>query len=52
MANSRSNVVSPKSGTPKTTPMNDRAKKPANKTGSQPSVYPKGHYGNRGNGLK
>jgi len=30
---------------PKTTLMDRRVKKPANKTGSQPSMYPKGKYG-------
>jgi len=34
-----------KSAKPKTTPMNDRAKKPANKTGKQPMMYPKGKHG-------
>jgi len=34
-----------KSGTPKTTLMDKRVKKPANKTGKQPMVYPKGKHG-------
>lgn len=42
MANRRSMAVVPRSGTPKTTPMNKRVKKPANKTGKQPMVYKNG----------
>ena len=44
MANSKSNVVSTKSATPKSTPMNKRVAKPANKTGKQPMVYKNGKY--------
>ena len=51
-SNSRSNVVVPKSGTPKTTPMNNRVSKPANKTGKQPMMYKSGTFGQYGNGLK
>jgi hypothetical protein len=52
MSNPRSNVVTTQSVPPKTTKMNRREKKPANMTGSGPSMYPKGHFGNAGNGLK
>jgi hypothetical protein len=44
MSNSRSNVTVPKTVPPKTTLMNKRVKKPANRTGSQPSMYKNGKY--------
>lgn len=44
MGNSRSNVTATKSVPPKTTKMNHRDKKKANKTGKQPMMYPSGKY--------
>jgi hypothetical protein len=52
MGNRRSNVVNPKSGTPKTTKMDHRVSKPANRTGKAGMVYPSGSTGKAGNGLK
>ena len=45
MRNPRSNVVVPKTVPPKTTKMNNRVAKPANKTGKQPMMYKSGKYG-------
>ena len=44
MHNKKSNVVSPKSAKPKTTPMNHRATKKANMTGKQPMMYKSGKH--------
>jgi len=43
----RATPVVPKSGTPKTTLMDKRVSKPADKTGKQPMVYPRGKYGKK-----
>ena len=43
MSNSRSNVTVPRTVPPKTTLMDKRVKKPANKTGKQPMMYKSGN---------
>ena len=50
--NRRSNVVVPKSGGKADGVFKPKLSKPANMTGSQPSMYSKGHFGKSGNGLK
>lgn len=45
MSNSRSNVTVPKKVPPKTTLMDRRVAKPANKTGKQPMMYKNGKHG-------